>query len=1152
MVLHKPGILVVILVLALAVPGFAIDYYVSPDGNDANSGTGPAPNEAWRSISHAVTEARGTYNDHATVHIAAGVYTSDTEGNFPINIASATSYLVLDGAGEGQTVIESSSSTAINVNNINLLELSNLTVSGGRLKLQNIDDGGLTVSNVTVENSDDSGFYIWHVDNDVIFSNVTIQNTSRSNEGGALYLRDVDGDVQLSGLLIDGAESRNNHGGGIYTRQIYGNFELTNSSLIECTSKKMGGAALLYDIRGDRIFLNGVTVSGCETTHYRGGGIAFVSTSVDSIVLTNLTLNNNESFQGGGALYINPDNYNTDVRIDNFYLANNITGAVAGPERLNSNRYKYGSGAIKIYNAGNVHISGGEVVANSCGYPGNFNGWGAGISTYSTKNVTVTSSVFRQNEVWGSGGGLHIMNPGSRFAAYEATVECCTFLDNIATGPPPNVGDSGGLQIYTGDYANDRYYGDNIVVRNCLFAGNTCSNDGGGLSMYNVEADLVSLTFTDNLGPRYGHSIGILIRDGTVNIYNSIIWGNGNDDGSSRSTEIAYGIGNIDYYYSDVEWDDSGIVDGPGNINVNPVFRNIDQNDYLLLEGSPAIDAGAPDSDDSIPEAYRDYSHEPEPNGGRVNMGYYGGCWDDDTGMPVSESRKIVLRDKYIFIGSPVIPNQANDQQNPQTAWGDDMANTTPSWPEQTWRFSRWTNGTPYGDNQTYYGYLRFDEPERYIGIDIGDPPEIQSGMGYWLVWNYGAHDYIPQITVDINREMPPPEPIVLQLDSWSGNQAPPYGYNMMANPWPYPIQWSDIRFSTDQETWYTPGEAADMDWINRYAITWNHANEYYSQITNKIDPWEGFWVVVRTTEPIYMQFNPFRVSQDEPAFQMDELDEMLDWALMVTARRSDALQVDYNNWIGVGPDLSDTYDSFDALEVVPMAKEAVFLRSHIFPENEFDHRLTFDFRENTLADEDYKAWLMECFFYHDASLEEFGPSYPVDVKIGWPNITGVPGDVALRMYDYTGADFEPDPENLLVADMRTEDEYILNVDIPSGSEYHYRRFWIVATLDPGLLDTPEKGNGNLPTITQLNSVAPNPFNSTTVVSFDLSEASKIELRIFNVLGQQVAVLADKQFQPGTHSLAWNAQNLSSGIYFVVFNAVDTGVQASKKVVLTK
>ncbi len=60
----------------------------------------------------------------------------------------------------------------------------------------------------------------------------------------------------------------------------------------------------------------------------------------------------------------------------------------------------------------------------------------------------------------------------------------------------------------------------------------------------------------------------------------------------------------------------------------------------------------------------------------------------------------------------------------------------------------------------------------------------------------------------------------------------------------------------------------------------------------------------------------------------------------------------------------------------------------------------------------------------------------------------------------------------------------------------------------------------------------PNPFNPVTVIPFQLPEAGRVKITIYNTLGQQVAVLADRQYGAGRYQVSFNAANYSSGLYF--------------------
>ena len=78
----------------------------------------------------------------------------------------------------------------------------------------------------------------------------------------------------------------------------------------------------------------------------------------------------------------------------------------------------------------------------------------------------------------------------------------------------------------------------------------------------------------------------------------------------------------------------------------------------------------------------------------------------------------------------------------------------------------------------------------------------------------------------------------------------------------------------------------------------------------------------------------------------------------------------------------------------------------------------------------------------------------------------------------------------------------------------------------------------------------PNPFNPATRIDFTLDRKSKVNLTIFNMLGQEVATLVDEVTAAGNHNVTWNASDVASGVYFYKLTAGD--LTLTKKMVLLK
>ena len=60
----------------------------------------------------------------------------------------------------------------------------------------------------------------------------------------------------------------------------------------------------------------------------------------------------------------------------------------------------------------------------------------------------------------------------------------------------------------------------------------------------------------------------------------------------------------------------------------------------------------------------------------------------------------------------------------------------------------------------------------------------------------------------------------------------------------------------------------------------------------------------------------------------------------------------------------------------------------------------------------------------------------------------------------------------------------------------------------------------------------PNPFNPTTNIDFSLPQTQFVSLKVYDVLGKEVASLLNTTMSPGNHTVQWNAANTSSGVYF--------------------
>ncbi|HEX7357428.1 MAG TPA: family 10 glycosylhydrolase [Ignavibacteriaceae bacterium] len=178
----------------------------------------------------------------------------------------------------------------------------------------------------------------------------------------------------------------------------------------------------------------------------------------------------------------------------------------------------------------------------------------------------------------------------------------------------------------------------------------------------------------------------------------------------------------------------------------------------------------------------------------------------------------------------------------------------------------------------------------------------------------------------------------------------------------------------------------------------------------------------------------------------------------------------------------------------------------------------------------------------------------PVDTTFYWhPSLTAVTYDFMLAR----GADFAT---NTIVANVQGLVDTTYSVTGLQLNTFHFWKVrarnsfgasnwstvWRFKTFNPLSIDDDQI----LPDEYVLEQNYPNPFNPSTNFRFKIAEAGQTTLKIYNLLGQQVAVVLDEFMSPGTYEIRFDANQLSSGIYFYRLRV--NNFSASKKMILVR
>jgi subtilisin family serine protease len=92
--------------------------------------------------------------------------------------------------------------------------------------------------------------------------------------------------------------------------------------------------------------------------------------------------------------------------------------------------------------------------------------------------------------------------------------------------------------------------------------------------------------------------------------------------------------------------------------------------------------------------------------------------------------------------------------------------------------------------------------------------------------------------------------------------------------------------------------------------------------------------------------------------------------------------------------------------------------------------------------------------------------------------------------------------------------------------------------------------SGVMPKFYNLYQNYPNPFNPSTVIRYDVPKAGFVSLKVYDAIGREVAVLVEKTVESGVYDAVWNAESLTSGVYFYKLEA--EGFAKTNKMVLIK
>jgi hypothetical protein len=325
-------------------------------------------------------------------------------------------------------------------------------------------------------------------------------------------------------------------------------------------------------------------------------------------------------------------------------------------------------------------------------------------------------------------------------------------------------------------------------------------------------------------------------------------------------------------------------------------------------------------------------------------------------------------------------------------------------------------------------------------------------------------------------------------------------GWNLVSNP--LVVMVSKYRFDVYDGDIGPKSfdEAVNSGWIapSIYGLFENSYEPY-----NRLMPFTGYWV--NTSRELTVKIRPHYLDDDG-----NDLGRKSDIAMSFKLNAKDVSGDGLSDFITVG--LSEDADNKFVYgeDEYDLPKRAYASLGGEFIDMKVGSNLMKDMKSAEY--EDYQDWTI--------SIEN--EKVDNDIELSWGDVSGFADDLHMII-------------NGEAINMHEEQITVINSMIEEVSI-------VVGNVDSYLNPIPGEFG--------LSAAYPNPFNPTTTLGLALNADGFVSMSVFNIRGQVVEVLVDRNMKAGYHNVSWNADGISSGMYFV---RVETGANtAMQKLMLLK
>ena len=367
-----------------------------------------------------------------------------------------------------------------------------------------------------------------------------------------------------------------------------------------------------------------------------------------------------------------------------------------------------------------------------------------------------------------------------------------------------------------------------------------------------------------------------------------------------------------------------------------------------------------------------------------------------------------------------------------------------------------------------------------------------KTGEGFWLVKSGGLS--MPTLSSEI----------VLDQDHCATLTVNPNTWNIIGNPYTENVLWQSIQ---------------DQNGLSGKIWSYNGSG---FDASSTMEPYKGYYYMETQGSSQLKIPNPNGIASTQALAKRSlysTFSEEGNWQVRI--QLSSERNQDKQNVVGVHPKASQGLDVYDDYKP-PMFKDQAYL---VFKRPEWNSR-------------------------HSSFSSDIRPVFSKGQIWEFVVINPIGGKTSLELVPEN----VPDGYRVVLKDSLNANPF----EIKDRSTYSYvsqvkkQAFKMLVGTDGFIEESLEKLK---PEEYALMQNYPNPFNPETVIGFKLKEQGKVNLIIYNVLGQKVKTLVSEQLKAGTHNVVWDGTNnsgvkVSSGVYFYRLMTKGTRIGVKKMTLL--